>query len=126
MQEYKIIYDAPEYSLEQLVNESLSHGWKVTGGVFTQDSFRGQALYRKVKKVKKKVKLNPNLNKPLDVLDLSFRTSNKLRNAEINTVEELSNLTAIDLLKMPFIGNKSVKEIEEALAYKGLFLSDYF
>lgn len=124
MQEYKIVYADQGEHLENKVNAELSHGWMVTGGVFLQDSFRGQAVYRKMKKFKKKVKLNPNLNKPLDVLDLSFRTSNKLRIAEINTVEELSNLTAIDLIKMPFIGIKSVKEIEEALADKGLFLRD--
>lgn len=58
----------------------------------------------------------------IDFDDLAFtvRTSNILRAKGINTVAELIKCTEIDLLK--FLGKKTITEIKDKLANRGLWL----
>lgn len=47
----------------------------------------------------------------IDELDLTIRSSNWLKAAGINTVEQLQTLTYKDLYKLPNLGQKSITEI---------------
>jgi len=53
-------------------------------------------------------------------LDLSVRSLNCLKRAEINTVAELANKTEEDMIKVKNLGRKSLKEIKEKLEALGL------
>lgn len=53
-------------------------------------------------------------------LELSVRTANCLRNESIFTVGELVKKTEADLLRTPHIGRRSLNELREILAGKGL------
>jgi RNA polymerase sigma factor (sigma-70 family) len=53
---------------------------------------------------------------PIEKLELSTRTYNCLRRARIRTIEDLKTKTNADLLRIRYMGKKSVKEIREKLA----------
>jgi len=61
---------------------------------------------------------------PLEELGLSTRVLHNLKEEGIHTVEDLLALSAKDLKKVPGIGERSVEEIKEALAAKGLALKE--
>lgn len=56
----------------------------------------------------------------VEELDLSVRSLNCLKRAEINTVAELANKTEEDMIKVKNLGRKSLKEIKEKLEALGL------
>ena len=60
----------------------------------------------------------------IDELELSVRSFNCLKRAGINTVEELTNKTAEDMMKVRNLGKKSLEEIIEKLEGMGLHLKD--
>ena len=53
------------------------------------------------------------LSMSIEDLELSVRSSNCLRRAGINTVEELCNKTPDDMIKVRNLGKKSLKEVKE-------------
>ena len=59
---------------------------------------------------------------PIDDLDLSVRSNNCLRRAGINTVEELTQKTEEDMMKVRNLGRKSLDEVKKKLADLGLGL----
>jgi DNA-directed RNA polymerase subunit alpha len=59
---------------------------------------------------------------PISNLQLSVRSMNCLRNAEIRTVGQLVRKTRVELLKTKHCGRKSLAEIEDALTSLGLRL----
>jgi DNA-directed RNA polymerase subunit alpha len=61
-------------------------------------------------------------NKPIEELELSVRSSNCLRAANINTLGELREKSLEDLEKIKNLGKKSLNEIEEKLAEYGVEL----
>jgi DNA-directed RNA polymerase subunit alpha len=67
-------------------------------------------------------KLNENLWKSVDDLELSVRSANCLQNANIRYIGELVQKTESDMLKTKNFGRKSLKEIKEILAGMGLSL----
>ena len=69
----------------------------------------------------KKIKI---LEKPIDELNLSIRSWNCLKRAEIHTVGELTNKTIDDLLKIRNMGKKSIDEVEAKLDSLGLKFKD--
>ena len=69
---------------------------------------------------KPKQEVDPILFRPIDDLQLSVRAMNCLKAEEIKSIGELVHRKKSDLLKTPNLGKKSLKEIEEALASKGL------
>ena len=76
--------------------------------------------YRKSIKV---VSINSNhLKKPVDRLELSVRSMNCLKNDGINYIEDLVQKTAVELLRAPNFGRKSLDEITESLGMLGLRL----
>ena len=67
------------------------------------------------------------LNTPVDELELSVRSSNCLKNANIRTIGELTKKTEDDIAKTRNFGKKSLTEIKEKLLEWGLNLgmTDY-
>jgi len=61
-------------------------------------------------------KLNENLWKSVDDLELSVRSANCLQNANIRCIGELVQKTESEMLKTKNFGRKSLKEIKEILA----------
>jgi hypothetical protein len=60
----------------------------------------------------------------IDNLNLSIRTSNCLKAAKIYLINELITYSNNELFKIPLLGRKSLEEIHEELARRGLKLSD--
>jgi len=66
--------------------------------------------------------LNDNLFKNVDELELSVRSYNCLKNANIKTIAELVQKTEPEMLKTKNFGRKSLNEIKEILGKMGLHL----
>jgi DNA-directed RNA polymerase subunit alpha len=62
------------------------------------------------------------LNKSVDEMELSVRSYNCLKNANIRTIGELVQKTEVEMLKTKNFGRKSLNEIKEILASMGLSL----
>jgi DNA-directed RNA polymerase subunit alpha len=60
----------------------------------------------------------------VDELELTVRTSNCLKVAEIHTIGQLQQWTKNELLKLPNLGSKSLKEIVDQLGAIGLKLRE--
>jgi DNA-directed RNA polymerase subunit alpha len=58
----------------------------------------------------------------IEELDLSVRSYNCLKCAGINTVQELTNKTEADMMKVRNLGRKSLEEVKNKLADLGLGL----
>jgi DNA-directed RNA polymerase subunit alpha len=65
---------------------------------------------------------NENLNRSVEELELSVRSYNCLKNANIATIGELIQKTEAEMLKTKNFGRKSLNEIKEILAQMGLSL----
>ena len=79
-------------------------------------------LIEEVEKEKQAHAIDPFLFESIDLLDLPVRSANCLRGEEVGTVGELVQKTEKDLLATPNLGKKSLTEIKEALATRGLRL----
>jgi DNA-directed RNA polymerase subunit alpha len=66
--------------------------------------------------------LNEHLDKSVEELELSVRSYNCLKNANIRTIRELVQKTEGEMLKTKNFGRKSLNEIKEILATMGLSL----
>ena len=67
-------------------------------------------------------KLNDNLFRSVDELELSVRSANCLKNANIRLIGELVQKTEAEMLKTKNFGRKSLNEIKEILTEMGLAL----
>lgn len=65
---------------------------------------------------------NENLYRSVDELELSVRSANCLKNAEINKIYQLVQKTENEMLKTKNFGRKSLNEIKEVLTDMGLSL----
>ena len=65
---------------------------------------------------------NENLNRSVEELELSVRSYNCLKNANIQSIGELVQKTEAEMLKTKNFGRKSLNEIKEILATLGLSL----
>ena len=63
------------------------------------------------------------LEMTIEELDLSVRSFNCLKRANINTVEDLINKTQEEMIKVRNLGRKSLEEVEHKLAMMGLSLA---
>lgn len=86
--------------------------------------FKEKIIEEEVKKVQEETQKNMNLKKRLDELDLSVRAYNCLKNANLNTVEELVEKTESHLRGLRNFGEKSLREIKEKIHALGLSLKD--
>lgn len=59
----------------------------------------------------------------IEELDLSVRSFNCLKRANINTVKDLTNKTEEEMIKVRNLGRKSLEEVEHKLAMMGLSLA---
>lgn len=64
------------------------------------------------------------LEMTIEELELSVRSFNCLKRAAINTVEELTQKSEDDMMKVRNLGNKSLNEVKEKLAELGLGLRE--
>ena len=67
-------------------------------------------------------KFDPILLRPVDELELTVRSANCLKAENIYYIGDLIQRTEIELLKTPNLGRKSLNEIKEVLASRGLTL----
>jgi DNA-directed RNA polymerase subunit alpha len=66
--------------------------------------------------------LNEHLNKSVEELELSVRSANCLKNANIRTIYDLVQKSESEMLKTKNFGKKSLNEIKEILTAMGLHL----
>ena len=71
---------------------------------------------------KKAVAVDPILLRPVDDLELTVRSANCLKAENIYYIGDLIQRTETELLKTPNLGRKSLNEIKEVLASRGLTL----
>ncbi|MBM4379714.1 MAG: DNA-directed RNA polymerase subunit alpha, partial [Deltaproteobacteria bacterium] len=71
---------------------------------------------------KEEGKMNENLFRSVDELELSVRSANCLQQANIKTIGDLVQKSEAEMLKTKNFGRKSLKEIKEILAEMGLGL----
>lgn len=69
---------------------------------------------------------NENLDRSVEELELSVRSYNCLKNADIRTIRELVQKTEAEMLKTKNFGRKSLNEIKEILQAMGLNLGMRF
>ncbi len=67
-------------------------------------------------------KSDPMLCLPVDDLELTVRSANCLKAESINYIGDLIQRTETELLKTPNLGRKSLNEIKDVLASRGLSL----
>ena len=75
------------------------------------------------------IRIHELLKRSVDELELSVRSSNCLRNAEIKTIGDLVRKTESEMLKFRNFGRKSLKEISDILTSMGLHFGmdvDYY
>jgi DNA-directed RNA polymerase subunit alpha len=65
---------------------------------------------------------NENLNRSVDELELSVRSANCLKNADIHKIWQLVSKSESEMLKTKNFGRKSLNEIKEVLSEMGLSL----
>ena len=66
--------------------------------------------------------IDPILLRPVDELELTVRSANCLKAENIYYIGDLIQRTETELLKTPNLGRKSLNEIKEVLASRGLTL----
>ena len=66
--------------------------------------------------------VDPTLLRPIDDLELTVRSANCLKAESIYYIGDLIQKTEVELLKTPNLGKKSLTEIKEVLAQRGLSL----
>lgn len=71
---------------------------------------------------KKDLGIDPLLLRPVDELELTVRSANCLKAENIYYIGDLIQRTEMELLKTPNLGKKSLTEIKDILAAKGLSL----
>ena len=69
-----------------------------------------------------KPRFNENLLRSVDELELSVRSANCLKNADIHKIWQLVSKSENEMLKTKNFGRKSLNEIKEVLADMGLSL----
>jgi DNA-directed RNA polymerase subunit alpha len=106
---------APEYALgyaAKILKEQLS----------TFINFDEESEPEVREQVEEAPSLNDNLFRSVDELELSVRSANCLKNANIRLIGELVQKTEAEMLKTKNFGRKSLNEIKEILAEMGLSL----
>lgn len=104
--------------------EAVSSAGKTLGelmGLFA-DIGEGQGL--ELGDVEPEISSSPDLDLPIEALDLSERPRNCLRRAQVKTVGELVERTSDDLLNITNFGQKSLDEVIAKLDELGLSLAD--
>ena len=104
--------------------DAVSLGAKILADHLTLFTDLSETVAQKSTVVEKDV---PNNNKVLELtieeLDLSVRSFNCLKRANINNVEDLISKSGDDMMKVRNMGRKSLEEVQNKLAMMGLSLA---
>ena len=104
--------------------DALSLGAKILCDHFTLFTDLSDSIGTRSTVVEKEVKRPDTVMKmTIEELDLSVRSFNCLKRANINTVEDLTNKTQEEMIKVRNLGRKSLEEVEHKLAMMGLSLA---
>ena len=82
----------------------------------------GERLYDFAVDIEPLIDFDPILLRPVDELELTVRSANCLKAENIYYIGDLIQRTETELLKTPNLGRKSLNEIKEVLASRGLTL----
>ncbi len=104
--------------------DAVSYGAKILCDHFTLFTDLSETI-GKESTVKEKVETQRDkvLEMTIEELDLSVRSFNCLKRANINTVEDLIAKTQDEMIKVRNLGRKSLEEVEHKLAMMGLALA---
>ena len=75
-----------------------------------------------VEQIREEEEIDPILLRPVDDLELTVRSANCLKAENIYYIGDLIQRTEVELLKTPNLGKKSLTEIKDVLASRGLSL----
>ena len=105
--------------------DALSLGAKILVDHFTLFTDLSENLSESPVVVEKEeTQTNDLMSITIEELDLSVRSFNCLKRANINTVEDLVNKTQEEMIKVRNLGRKSLEEVEHKLNQLGLKLAD--
>ena len=124
------ITDYDKLTLEVLTNGTISAKEAVSLGAkilnehlnlfvdLSDEAKKAEIMVEREETIKEKV-----LEMTIEELDMSVRSFNCLKRAGIDTVEDLTNRTEEDMIKVRNLGRKSLEEVEHKLAQLGLSLA---
>jgi DNA-directed RNA polymerase subunit alpha len=104
--------------------EAVSSAGKTLRELMSLFADMGEGVGLELGEVQPETSGSPDLDLPIEALDLSERPRNCLRRAQIKTVGELVERTADDLLNITNFGQKSLEEVTVKLDELGLSLAD--
>ncbi len=105
-------------------SEAVSSSGKTLAELMTLFADMGEGVGLELGEVQSESSSSPDLDLPIEALDLSERPRNCLRRAQVKTVGELVQRTADDLLNITNFGQKSLEEVTAKLDELGLSLAD--
>jgi DNA-directed RNA polymerase subunit alpha len=105
-------------------SEAVSSSGKTLSELMTLFADMGEGIGLELGEVQTESSSSPDLDLPIEALDLSERPRNCLRRAQVKTVGELVQRTADDLLNITNFGQKSLEEVTAKLDELGLSLAD--
>lgn len=104
--------------------DALSLGAKILCDLFTLFTDLSDSIGSRSTVVEREVKQPDTVLKmTIEELDLSVRSFNCLKRANIHTVEDLTTKTQEEMIKVRNLGRKSLEEVEHKLATMGLSLA---
>jgi DNA-directed RNA polymerase subunit alpha len=86
------------------------------------DAFVDLRDVTEVQQEEEKPEFDPILLRPVDDLELTVRSANCLKAEQVQYIGDLVQRTEVELLKTPNLGKKSLTEIKDVLASRGLSL----
>jgi DNA-directed RNA polymerase subunit alpha len=104
--------------------EAVSSAGKTLGELMNLFADIGEGQGLELGDLEPEITGSPDLELPIEALDLSERPRNCLRRAQIKTVGELVERTSDDLLNITNFGQKSLDEVIAKLDELGLSLAD--
>ncbi len=105
-------------------SEAVSSSGKTLSELMTLFADMGEGVGLELGEVQSESSSSPDLDLPIEALDLSERPRNCLRRAQVKTVGELVQRTGDDLLNITNFGQKSLEEVTAKLDELGLSLAD--
>ncbi|MDH5190157.1 MAG: DNA-directed RNA polymerase subunit alpha [Gammaproteobacteria bacterium] len=134
---HRVAYNVESARVEQRTNlDKLIIDLETNGTIDPENAIRQSATIlqrqlsvfvdleaeEKHEEVKKEEDIDPILLRPVDDLELTVRSANCLKAESIYYIGDLIQKTEVELLKTPNLGKKSLTEIKDVLASRGLSL----
>ncbi len=134
----RVAYDVQSARVEQRTNlDKLIIEIETNGTIDPEDAIRESATILRsqlavfvdleaeeaqIAEAKNEPEIDPILLRPVDDLELTVRSANCLKAESIYYIGDLIQRTEVELLKTPNLGKKSLTEIKDVLASRGLAL----